>query len=62
MLEQALRQRIFWITRRIAIGQFATAERAAWLREQGVSHVLNVGEGGSVVAAAVNGLHKVARI
>jgi hypothetical protein len=52
MLEQALRQRIFWITRRIAIGQFATAERAAWLREQGVSHVLNVGECGSVVAAS----------
>ena len=59
LLEQGLRQRIFWITHRIAIGQFATEQRAEWLLEQGVNHILNVGEGPSVVAATEVGFRTV---
>jgi Swiss Army Knife protein, DSP-PTPase phosphatase domain len=62
LLEQGLRQRIFWITRRLAIGQFATEERAQWLLEQGVTHVLNVGEGTSVVAESVAGFREVIEV
>ena len=59
LLEQGLHQRVFWITRRIAIGQFATEQRAEWLLEQGVTHILNVGEGPSVVTATEAGFRDV---
>jgi protein-tyrosine phosphatase len=59
MLEQGLRQRIFWITRRIAIGQFVTVERAKWLLEQGVTHILNVSDGSSVVVASEIGFREI---
>lgn len=45
-----LRNRIYWITKRIAQGQFATRERAAILREQGITHVLNVSDSGSIIS------------
>jgi len=54
-----MRHRVYWITKRIAQGQFATPERAAALRDQGVSHVLNVGEGGSIISAEAFGFREV---
>jgi len=50
-LEFGMKYRVYWITKRIAQGQFATPERAAILREQGITHVLNVGEGRSIIDA-----------
>lgn len=50
-LQSALRSRVFWVTKRIALGQFATPQRAAILRDQGATHVLNVGEGNSIISA-----------
>ena len=51
-LESGMKHRVYWITKRITQGQFATPERAAVLRDQGVTHVLNVGEGGSIIDAS----------
>jgi protein-tyrosine phosphatase len=41
---QGLEQGIYWITRRVAIGRFTTPERCCHLTEQGVTHILNVGD------------------
>ncbi|MEM7478292.1 MAG: hypothetical protein AAF483_25165 [Planctomycetota bacterium] len=51
-LESGMKHRVYWITKRITQGQFATPERAAVLRDQGVTHVLNVGECGSIIDAS----------
>ena len=58
-LRIGLETRVFWITKRIALGQFATPERALFLRNQGVTHVLNVGEGTSVVSTETHGFREV---
>ena len=54
-----MRYGVYWITKRIAQGQFATPERASVLRDQGVTHVLNVGEGGSIISAESFGFFEV---
>ncbi len=54
-----LRNRIYWITKRIAQGQFATRERAVILREQGITHVLNVSDSGSIISASEFGFQEV---
>ena len=51
-LESGMKHRVYWIAKRVTQGQFATPDRAAVLRDQGVTHVLNVGEGGSIIDAA----------
>ena len=58
-LHSGMQHRVFWITKRIAQGQFVTAERAALLRDQNVTHVLNVGEGDSIISAEAFGFHEV---
>ena len=50
-LETGMKYGVFWITKRIVLGQFASPKRAQVLRVQGVTHVLNVGDGESVVSA-----------
>ena len=50
-LASGLRHGVFWITKRIAQGQFATPERATFLRDQRVTHVLNVSDSASIVTA-----------
>lgn len=47
-LRIALQQGIFWITRRIGIGQYATLARCDDLLAYGVTHILNVGEAKSL--------------
>jgi len=42
---------VYWITKRVALGRFATPERAAVLQQQSVTHVLNVGEAASIITA-----------
>ena len=49
-IEQAMSQGVFWITPQLAIGQFASEKRAQLLREQGVTHILNVSDAPSVVS------------
>ena len=51
-LKQALQTGVYPMTRRIAIGQFATRERSAVLQSHGVTHVLNVGEAPSILTGA----------
>lgn len=58
-LRSGMEHQIFWITKRIAQGQFATPERAKLLREQDVSHVLNVGESSSIISAEKSGFCEV---
>ena len=58
-LEFGMKHRVYWITKRIAQGQFATPERAAVLRDQGVTDILNVGEGGSVITTSEFGFNSV---
>ena len=58
-LQSGMQHRVYWITKRIAQGQFATPERAAVLRDQGVTHILNVGEGGSIISAESFGFREV---
>ena len=55
-LEQAMCHRVYPITKRIAIGQFATPDRAYCLLENGYTHVLNVSEAASVIRPSPNGL------
>ena len=43
-----LRDGVFWITKRIAIGQFVSEKRSAYLIERGITHILNVGEAESL--------------
>jgi len=40
---------IFWITKRISLGRFVTPERARALRDQRITHVLNVGTADSII-------------
>jgi len=58
-LKSGMRQQVYWITRRIAQGQFATEERARHLRSQGITHVLNVGESPSIISAEDYGFRAV---
>ena len=58
-LKSGMRHGVFWITKRIAQGQFATPKRAEVLRQQRVTHVLNVGEGQSVISAEQFGFQEV---
>lgn len=55
----AFAHRVYPVTRRIAIGQFATPQRAQYLRKIGVTHILNVGEAASVVSAKTEGFSEV---
>ncbi len=61
-LEDSMRHRVYPITKRISIGQFATNERAEYLKEQGYTHVLNVGEAPSVIRSATHGFVQVTDI
>ncbi len=58
-LEKAMRCRVFPITKRIGIGQFATPARAYDLLEEGYTHVLNVSEASSVIVASPEGFQQV---
>jgi protein-tyrosine phosphatase len=58
-LDQAMRQRVYPITKRISIGQFATPDRAYYLLENGCTHVLNVSNTASVIRASENGFQLV---
>jgi len=58
-LWQGFEHGIFWITRCIAIGRFATVERSRRLLEQGVTHVLNVSEAPSLADVAKGDFHSV---
>lgn len=46
LLDKAFNEGIFWITKRIAIGQFVSETRCQRLVEAGATDVLNVGEVG----------------
>jgi hypothetical protein len=48
LLHRGLEDGIFWVTKRIAIGQFVSEGRCGKLMGQGVTHVLNVGEAESL--------------
>lgn len=48
-LKAAMCDGVFWITSRIAIGQFASPKRAQILARLGVTHILNVGDAPSVI-------------
>jgi protein-tyrosine phosphatase len=50
-----LRHQVYWITRRIAQGAFAADNRAEYLLAQGITHILNVSDAPSVVAAEPGG-------
>ena len=58
-LAQALHHRVYPITERIAIGQFATPDRASYLLESGYTHVLNVSEAASIIRPSVEGFRQV---
>ena len=58
-LDQAMRQRVYPITKRISIGQFATPDRAYHLLENGYTHVLNVSNTASVIRASDDGFRQV---
>jgi len=58
-LQSGMRQQVYWITRRIAQGLFATRERAQYLRSQGITHILNVGESESIVTAIEYGFRSI---
>jgi protein-tyrosine phosphatase len=58
-LQAGMRNQVFWITHRIAQGIFATHERAQYLRSQGVTHILNVGESPSIIEAEKFGFQKI---
>lgn len=47
-LIDALQEGVFPITTRVAIGRFATPERSAYLRDRGVTHILNVSDADSL--------------
>lgn len=57
-----MQEGIFFITRRIAIGQLATPVRCNLLISRGVTHVLNVGESPSLPCVADAGFHQVADV
>ena len=47
-LDTALKDGVFWITKRIGIGQFVSETRCQCLLAANVTHVLNVGEAESL--------------
>lgn len=51
---------MFRVTECLSVGPFASAERAETLRAAGVTHVLNVSDGPSVVSAGVGSFASVA--
>ena len=53
------KHRVFWITQRLAQGAFVTEARAEYLLAHGVTHILNVGEGTSIVRARPGGFRQV---
>lgn len=58
-LREGTKHRVSWITRRLALGAFATEARAQYLLAHGVTHILNVGEGASVIRAQPGGFIQV---
>jgi protein-tyrosine phosphatase len=50
---------MYRITRALAVGRFASAERAPELRAAGVTHILNVSESPSTVRASADGFREV---
>ena len=58
-LMQAMGDGVFWITKRIAIGQFASGNRCRKLIEAGVTHILNVGDCESLTATTELGFRQV---
>ncbi len=50
-----VRHRVYWITHRIAQEAFVTDARAEYLLAEGITHVLNVSDAPSVVAATNGG-------
>jgi hypothetical protein len=54
-----LKHQVCAITKRLFLGPFLTPVRAAYLRELGVTHALNVGEASSVVTPASCGFAQV---
>lgn len=58
-LELALQHRVFPITKRIAQGQFTTPTRATVLRDQQITHVLNVSDAPSIIKASEFGFEQV---
>lgn len=59
-LRDSATRRVFWITRRLALGAYASEARAEYLLAQGVTHILNVSESASVVDVRSGGFRQVA--
>ncbi len=57
-LQQGLKSGVYWITKRIAIGQFASEGRCDWLRQQGITHILNVADADASSASRESGFRK----
>jgi protein-tyrosine phosphatase len=51
--------RVYPITKRIAIGRFATPDCAYYLLENGYTHVLNVSEAASIIRPSASGFRQV---
>jgi protein-tyrosine phosphatase len=58
--EACIRAQVYWITRRIALGPFATEARGRVLRDAGVTHILNVGAAPSLLRPEPGGFLEVA--
>jgi len=58
-LQSGMQHQVYWITRRIAQGQFATRERAYYLQAEGITDVFNVGESTSIIRADDYGFRSV---
>ena len=58
-LMRAMEDGIFWITKRIAIGQFASLTRGHKLMEAGVTHILNVSDCESLASTTELGFRQV---
>jgi len=50
-LQQGFKSGVFWITSRIAIGQFASESRCESLLQQDVTHILNVADADTAATA-----------
>ncbi len=58
-LQLGLKTGVYWITKRIAIGQFASTSRCEWLRQQGITHILNVADAEAPPASRESGFRDV---
>jgi hypothetical protein len=61
-LLQGFDEGIFWIMPRIAVGRFATVERARRLSAYGVTHMLNVADAPSLADVGKEGFQSVADV